>query len=217
MNKTFKPILDKAKPNKFDIDAWITKTEEQAPTVDENKVEMISPEALALIKEQGFKEGVNEGYEQGLKEAKQEIELMKSELAHLIALFTRPLRLIDNEVKNELIELAAWLTQQMLRSELSIHPEKILTIFDEIRELLPSFSSIKTLHLHPDDHQQLLNFLATDDSINIPSESLQVDKELSRGEYRLETTTSVIDSRLEVRLQELIQSLLVKDEVEDEL
>ena len=74
---------------------------------------------------------------------------------------------------------------------------------------MPSTKDVKTLFINPEDHQEVMA-LINKDEIDFPIDFIQVEPNLSRGEYKLETIDSEVDATVEARLQELVLNTITK-------
>ena len=80
------------------------------------------------IYQQAKSEGFNEGKQEGLKAGQTEAQEKLAQLGNLISAFQKPLRDLDSQVEEQLLELLISSTKCLLKHELTIAPEKILTI-----------------------------------------------------------------------------------------
>lgn len=203
MSDSFKPIKGAETQRKAEFVDWVELNQQSAvveeEAVETPQVEKITEEELELIKKQAYEEA----YQQGLNQAQEKLAVKEAELAGLMETILNPVKLIDKVVQAELIELAIWLTEHILHTEISLNPHKLLNIFSEFIALLPSTKNIIKLALNNDDYKMVIELLEKN-ALDLPIEALQVDDALKRGEYRLETADSDVDGTVENRVRELV-------------
>lgn len=211
MDDDFKPMFQAETLEESAFNDWVV--QDDSVKLPERKVELISPDELELLKKQAY----DEAYQLGLNQGQSETEALHKQIKELTHLVLRPLALVEQEVQQELINLCAWLTKTILNAELNYEPQKILNIFDDLKELLPSINVVKTLYLNLEDQQLIIDLLDPDKDLNkidFPLDLLQIDKSLTRGEYRLETIDREVDATVEARLQELVLNTLTQNDIE---
>ncbi len=201
----FKPMLDFSFKEKDAFNDIVFKQDTKVVEVEEEvvKVEMILPEALEEIKTNAYDEAYQKGFEQAL----QDVQAQKEQLEALTNLMLSPVAFIDTRVQNEVIQLSSWIAKAILKAELSINPQKILVIFNEISEILPNLNQIERLFLSSADHQIFYQYFERE-SNDFSLECLQIDTTLSQGEYRLDLKETEVDATVEARVQELVLNVL---------
>jgi flagellar assembly protein FliH len=153
------------------------------------------------------------GYEAGLARAQSEQQSRVDELAArvrrldgVLQLLAQPLRALDEQVEQQLLELAFAIGKQLARRELSANPAQILAILRECLEQLPLAARDVRVHLHPEDAAIVRARLAS------PAEerawSLIEDPTLARGGCLVRSDTSQIDARFESRVNAVLASAL---------
>ena len=153
------------------------------------------------------------GYEAGLARAQAETVPRLEDLAarvrrldSLLQLLAQPLRALDDQVEQQLLELALAVGKQLARRELSAAPAQIVAILRECLEQLPLAAREVRVHLHPEDAAIVRERLAA------PAEerawSLIEDPTLARGGCLVRSDTSQIDARFESRVNAVLASAL---------
>jgi len=153
------------------------------------------------------------GYEAGLARARAETVPALEELAarvrrldSVLQLLAQPLRALDDQVEQQLLELAFAVGKQLARRELAAAPAQILAILRECLEQLPLAARDVRVHLHPEDAAIVRERLAA------PAEerawSLIEDPTLARGGCLVRSDTSQIDARFESRVNAVLASAL---------
>lgn len=153
------------------------------------------------------------GYEAGLARAQAEMAPRLEELAArvrrldgVLQLLAQPLKALDDQVEEQLLELAFAVGKQLARRELSAAPAQIVAILRECLEQLPLAAREVRVHLHPEDAAIVRERLAA------PAEerawTLVEDPTLARGGCLVRSDSSQIDARFESRVNAVLASAL---------
>lgn len=132
MDNDFQPSYQEKDKDAFDV--WEFKVPEPEP-IDE-----IDPqEELARECERLREEAKKLGYQEGMQMAAEELESKRQELVNWFDLLRKPVLLLDNNLSQELIQTILWICEICIGIELSIHPDKLLLLLEEIKKnFLPS-------------------------------------------------------------------------------
>ncbi|MDJ0833260.1 MAG: flagellar assembly protein FliH [Gammaproteobacteria bacterium] len=161
-------------------------------------------------------EARKEGYADGLKQAQAETDGIKQRLLQLINFLEAPLQAMNEEVEQQLHQLAVTLAQQLVRREIRSDPGEIIGLIRESLQLLPANSRKIRVHLHPDDAELLRNTLQMDQHEEEQSWQLLEDPTITRGGCQIKADKSVINLTLEKRLQALAASVLGDERLEEQ-
>lgn len=153
------------------------------------------------------------GYEAGLARAQAEMAPRLEELAArvrrldgVLQLLAQPLKALDDQMEQQLLELAFAVGKQLARRELSAAPAQIVAILRECLEQLPLAAREVRVHLHPEDAAIVRERLAA------PAEgrawTLVEDPTLARGGCLVRSDSSQIDARFESRVNAVLASAL---------
>jgi len=175
--------------------------------------------------EQGFEEGKQAGYNQGFETGKLEgekkgyeenLHLIRKQTAEFVSLLeslSEPFNELDEIVEEQLADLAITIANQIVRREIKINPEQIISIIHDAISVLPVASQRLTLSMHPDDAELVRTSLALDD-ISPPWIIIE-DHLLTRGGCKVETETSRIDVTVEHRVATIFSTVLGGERGED--
>lgn len=202
MTKEFEPYYKKEN-TKFNL--W-----EYKKTVEEPEVVVDPEEELAKECEKIREEARKQGYEEGLAQAKEDIDAKKQELIQWGKLLKNPVRLIDDRLTQEIMQTITWISAHCIGIELSVYPEKLRELFDHIKNELPALQPDKVFAMHPDD----IEWIKTEIGVNeIPGlqDILEADPSLSRGDFYLKSDHSELDGRIQTRLITLFVKYINKD------
>lgn len=204
MPKEFEPYNQPIKNAEFS--AWDYNV---SPPV-EQQAEVNEEEAMKQEYERLQREAYSIGYAEGLEKAQAEMNLKKSLFIQWFSLLKNPIKLIDEELSQELIQTLIWVCEHCIGVELSVHPEKISAVLDEIKKELPSLKGNKKLSMHPDDIQWIKSEL---DEKTIPGlfDFLCEDPTLNRGDFYLKGDHAELDGRIHSRLITLFRQYINKD------
>lgn len=202
----------------------LTKKDHQAGTQNntqintQNGVAIQTEEEFAAIfrqaKEEGYSAGYQEGSVAGYAESRKIAEIeVKTEVAQFQALLSnlsRDLQNIDQQVADDLLDLAIALTKKMVTQALKLKPELILPIVQEAIRSLPNITmQHPRLYLHPDDAKIVHHYL--DEQLTQDDWSIREDKQLLRGGCHIETNSSEMNASLEVRWQRILSAIGQQD------
>ena len=161
-------------------------------------------------------EARREGYQDGLEQARQEIEAAKKRLQELIDFIQKPLQSINEEVEQQLHLLAVTLAQQLVRREIRSDPGEIIGLIRESLQLLPASTRKVSIYLHPEDAELVRSILQLDQHEEEQTWKLYEDATITRGGCQIKADKSVINATLERRLQSLAASVLGDERLEDQ-
>ncbi|HAT6978961.1 TPA: flagellar assembly protein FliH [Legionella pneumophila] len=158
------------------------------------------------------KEAFQKGYTDGLQQAQEEINTIKTELSKWLDLIQKPVQILDEQLTQEIIQTIIWLSQHCVAIELSVNTDKLNDLLNKIKGELPSLSGKKSISMHPDDVQWIKE--AFSDS-NIPGlhELLLPDPALNRGDFYLQGEHSELDGRIQTRFTTLFNEYINKESI----
>ena len=164
-------------------------------------------------KEEGYAAGYQEGNAAGYAESRKIAEIeVKTEVAQFQALLSnlsRDLQNIDQQVADDLLDLAIALAKKMVTQALKLKPGLIVPIVQEAIRNLPNITQHPRLYLHPDDAKIVRQYL--DEQLTQDNWSIREDEQLSRGGCRIETNSSEMNASLEVRWQRILSAVGQQD------
>ena len=189
------------------------RTQDSTPINNPNEIVLSTETEIAAIfqhaKKEGYAAGYQEGHTTGYAEGRKTADVeTKTEIARLQTLLTNldhDLHAIDQQVADDLLELAIALTKKMITQALKLKPELIVPIVQEAIRNLPNAMQHPRLYLHPDDAKIVRAYL--DIQLAQDHWSIREDEQLARGGCRIEANGSEIDASLEVRWQRVLSVL----------
>ncbi|CEG56525.1 flagellar assembly protein FliH [Legionella fallonii] len=204
MSHEFEPYNKEVKKSEFSVWQYqTTKEEEPEPEIN-------LEEELLKERERLRQEAREQGYAEGLLQGQAEINAQKTELMKWIGLMLKPVQLIDEELTQEMIQTIVGLCQHCIGVELSVHPDKLCSLINEIKGELPSLQGNKVFAMHPAD----MDWIKTQfDEKEVPGlhQALVADPSLSRGDFYLKAENTELDGRMQTRFATLFAKYINKD------
>lgn len=157
--------------------------------------------------EEGLLSGHAEGLEQGVTEGQQDIQQQLDTWNNINQQFTDPLSTLEDEVENELVQLAVGLARAVIKTEIASNPEVVKAALRAGIKALPVQEKHYNIYLNPDDldtvKQQLL-----DENMQQDRWQLHEAPHLSAGGCELVTQNNSVDVTLERRIKDVIETFL---------
>lgn len=165
--------------------------------------EMDLPTAAQLehIHIQAHEEGYQAGYAEGMKLAGTEAQRMEKMLESL----NKELQHVDQQIAQDLLNLALEIAKQMLQQALKVKPELLLNVVRAAINELPYFNQNAHLVLHSDDALLLRSSMG--EQLSHTGWKIFEDNQIERGGCRVETAHSQIDATLPKRWQRVVASI----------
>lgn len=199
------------------VEASPMEAESETQTEELIQVAMPTAEEVAAIRqsaqEEGYAAGYSEGYAQGhaagYSEGRKVAEIeIKSEVAQLQMVLTKlreDLHDVDQQVADQLLELAVALARKIVTQSLKLKPELILPIVQEAIRNLPNAMQQPRLYLHPEDARLVITHLS--EQMVQENWGIREDEQLMRGGCRIEANGCEINGSMEVRWQKVLSMI----------
>ena len=160
----------------------------------------------------GYDEGFEKGYYDGLAKAKSEIEQKFSSLiTNLQSIVTSAMEeknKIINSAEDDIVELSAAIAKKVINNEISINKNSIINLVKEAIKKLEDKEKI-IIYAHPSDlelikshRDEFKELVDTIDTLHIIPDEL-----LEPGECRLESRSEIIDTDINYQLGEIKKKL----------
>lgn len=208
MPNKFEPY-SKKQGNEHEFNVWeyqpAKKIVEEPVVIDEKEAFLAECELLR-------QDAIKKGYEQGLQQAQAELDEKKKEFARWFDLIQNPVKLLDDHVTQEMLQTILWLSQHCIAVELSVNPDKLRDLLNEIKTELPTLNNHRMLAMHPLDVAWIQ---AEIDENEIPGlqEILIADPALNRGDFYLKGEHSELDGRIHTRFATLFAKYITKNDL----
>jgi flagellar assembly protein FliH len=153
------------------------------------------------------------GYAAGIARAQAESKNLLGELQRqverfegLIEQLAQPMRALDQDVEQALLDVAVALGTQLARRALEVDPSQMIALVRECLKALPLGTRNIRVHLHPQDAAAVRERLAQPALEG--AWTLIEDPTLTRGGCLVQSEHSQLDARFESRLNALIAAAL---------
>lgn len=204
MSNEFEPFRNEGKQSEFSV--WEYQSPEN-PEVPEISAEELFLNECERLKQEAFEKGYADGLQQGQAEILAQRELW----TQWIEVLLKPVQLLDEQLIQEVIQTIMYLGEACIGVELSVNPEKLRTLINEIKGELPSLRGNKVFAMHPLD----VDWIKTQmDEKEIPGlhQTLVADPSLNRGDFYLKDEHSELDGRLQTRFATLFAKYINKEQ-----
>jgi flagellar assembly protein FliH len=162
-------------------------------------------EEIQNIYNQSQEEGFNKGYSDGLSTGEKKITEKINALNNIITILEKPLANISDEVINTLKELSILIAGQVIRRELTIDHNNIITTVQKSIDLLSDIDKNISIYLNPADVVIVEELLLTNNTGNMIIKS---DPNISRGGSRIESHSSTIDATIEQQIRNISAEII---------
>lgn len=151
---------------------------------------------------QGFNQGKEEGSQRGYQENLDKINAQLTQFEALMTALSEPLKQLDNEVEQELIDLIIGVAKQIIRREIKLDAGQVVAAVREAIKVLPLASQKINLSLHPEDAELVRSALSLDE-MTTPWVIVE-DPLITRGGCRVGTDVSQVNATIEHRLAAVV-------------
>ena len=197
--------------------ASVNDVEGSAGMLNVKAIEALQQQAQEEGYKAGFEEGHQAGFKAGQQAGQQDIKKQVANLQKMITTLQKPLAELDQQVEQDLVNLAITMTRQLIRRELKQEPEHVIGAMRAALEALPVSDRKLKIYVHPDDLAIIQKGLSLDQDAD--NRQWVEDPLLTRGGIKLETADTMVDATVEARLNSLISKLLGEErgEADDSL
>jgi flagellar assembly protein FliH len=167
---------------------------------DANAAYSGGPEYGSKAWEAGFEQGRLEGVEAGRAEVQRQVQYW----AGLAQTLVNPFAELDEQVEQQLLQLAMAIAEQLIQRELSIDPALVLGAVRQAMSALPVAARQVCIALRPEDAQLVREQMsALEEGCEIVE-----DPQLERGGCLVTTNTSRVDATLSTRIGQILAAML---------
>lgn len=156
--------------------------------------------------EEGYTQGLLASQNESLLNFQQQWDTRINELKAIIQCLHDPLLVIDSAIEQSIVEIITQICNKLVRREMTINPELILSIIKEAFVLMPNQLENITVELNAQDFDCLKALLTNTENSCLIS-NFKIDTQLARGDCRVMTQTTHIDATIESRLKTLIEQV----------
>ncbi|MDX1480337.1 MAG: FliH/SctL family protein [Woeseiaceae bacterium] len=193
--------MSEATPDSAQATPWT------APAIDgSDGTGFLTAKKLEEIQRQAYEEAYAEGLEAGRQAGSADVQARAKRLDELLEAMVSPMESLDEEVEQQLVELASMVVRQLFRREIEIEPTHVIGVVREALQLLPIASREIRVLLHPDDARLVQETLSPTEGQR--AWSVVEDPLISRGGCQVVAENSRIDATAEARLNSVVGQLL---------
>lgn len=156
--------------------------------------------------QRSYDEKLKNGYEDGLKQGQQALQEYKQTFEAIFSSFDNALKDIDQDVIQAITQLAISISKQIIRRELQINSDQVVSVVKEVIKLLPLDNSRLIIHLNPNDISVVQKVFNQDDIVH--SYSLVEDPSVQPGGCILATDNSIIDASIDSQVAQIAAKIL---------
>ena len=164
---------------------------------------------LQALQKQAWDEAWQSGHQEGFASGLKDVRLRAERFDELLAALSRPFDQLDDNVENQLVELAMAVVKQLFRREIKIDPSHIVGVVREALSVLPIACNNIIVNLHPEDAALVDEALAS--TAGERTWTIAEDPLIERGGCTVTTENSQVDALTDTRLNAVI-SKIVGDE-----
>lgn len=168
---------------------------------------------LEALQKQAWDESYARGLAAGQVAGKAETERQAARLGRIVDAMASPLQDIDDEVEEELTQLALAVARQIIRRELTVNPAHVIAAVREALAELPSSSREIRVLLNPDDAQLVREALSRPQGP--ASWEIVEDPVIEHGGCRVISPNTRVDASLEARIRAVASRVLGGDRDDD--
>ncbi len=163
--------------------------------------------------QQSYNDRLKSGYEEGLKNAEQELNEYRKSLERIFESLLNPLKEVDKDIIQALANLAISISKQIIRRELQINSEQVVSLVKEAIKLLPLEKSHLIIHLNPRDINIVRNVFNKDEIAE--SYSLVEDPSIEAGGCKVATEDSIIDATIDSQVAQIAANIFGSQRTRD--
>jgi Flagellar biosynthesis/type III secretory pathway protein len=153
--------------------------------------------------DQGYEQGVTAGEQEGIRQGKRLFEEACHPFARMREELDKLARSRLVEQRELLVELVADVARKVIHNELTQHPEQMLLLVQDALNALEGESENLRIYLCPEDRSRLSALGYSE----CEGWSLEEDSQLSPGDCRIESASSIVETLTEDRLAECLDSV----------
>lgn len=167
----------------------------------------VTAQSLEEITKQAYDEGYQKGLKAGTEEGLRQQQDKIAQLDRVINALKSKSEEFDEQITDQLVELSTTIATQVIRKELSLSSDAILTLVQEVLTMMPSGPDKMILKLNPVDAKLVNEVYNLDESADHGWKLIE-DAAIQQGGCVLSSDTSVINAELEQRIDSVLKQLL---------
>ena len=204
-NKTL--IFDEDEQRILELEKQVIDQKEKLANQSKN-AEVAIQKAFQEGHKKGIEKGEKTGFEKAKKENIQQIEVVESRLHTILKNIEDSRKGLLLNSHKFLLELVITVAQKVINTEISINKEIILSVIKKALSFIVSRQEF-TLRVAPNDLETVTNKKIRWASIaeHLDTISIKTDERISQGGCIIESNAGIADARLDVQLNEIINTI----------
>jgi flagellar assembly protein FliH len=182
------------------LQRWQPDTFEASPRA-QRQTNLPTAESVERVYQQATEQGFQAGYTEGLAAAREHGARMAALLSGLQGEFTA----LDQNIAEQLLQLALTVAKQVLTTALNVRPELIIPLVKEAVQSLAASGAPASLSLNPEDAALVREALG--EHLQHGAVKIIEDRGMARGGCRLHSAGSTIDAAVETRWQRVVEAI----------
>lgn len=173
-------------------------------------VEKAHREGFQAGHEEGHSQGYQAGYEEGLAAAQvaaelefqKRLDLSLGPISGLADAFHRALTTLDEDIGDQLVELALIAGRQLAGESLKASPQQIVVVVKELLDADTSINGKPRLWLHPEDLELVVTSIG--ETLTAANWECHPDPTLERGGCRVTSASGGLDATLDTQWKAIL-------------
>ena len=146
------------------------------------------------------------GYREGIAKAQQDWQPGLNILKQVNALIADPVRSIDRNIQEKMLEITVLIAKNVIHRELMIDSTQISAIIRQAVELIPKHDNKINIHINPNDSAHIKDRMAGEGGLD--KYAFIEDPCISAGGCKLTTDYSAVDVTVEKQLETICAQIL---------
>ena len=167
---------------------------------------------IELLKKAAADEGYQAGYAEGKQNAEKDVAQVLQCAHNIIQSLVEPAKLLDQDVKQQLAQLAIAVAKHIIKAELKRDVDHISQLVEQALTILPESPAKIYIHLNPEDAAAVKNHLPGDSGQQ--QWMIIEDGAIDASGCKVFTDSSSIDMSLDTQLARIAAKLLDIDDEE---
>lgn len=204
VSKPEPPAADEQPVSEENLLDYLEQQNDRVLTAEPEAVETVQapdPAELEALREEARQDGYQDGLEKGREQAARE----RQQLHDLFYALDAQNKQLQSGLASAVLDLALDLTRHLLRAELQLKPEHIISLVQDLVQALPQPGGHPRLHLQADDAELVRSQMGSE--LDILGWKIVPDASLQRGDCLVETHHGELNATLNARWAQLCDSL----------
>ncbi len=163
-------------------------------------------DALANLRRQAWKEGLEAGRQEGVAQIRRELGERVTRMDGILSQLAKPLAGLDGAIEEQAVKLIITIAKFLIRREIREQPGEIASVVRDALNALPVTPRSLQIFLNPEDASLVTEYLHLRGGES--RWQLVEDIRIARGGCRLETEDSLVDATLDSRINAIVVQIM---------